>query len=171
MTSGTPARASKVAVVARKSWKRSSSEERRMKNVQVIDGAENCTYSLFAVTERDFALLFPDRQDVAFIDEILSRMQADRAEVVLAKLWSRPVLKSAARGIHGTLFYELNVKKRYYPTRKEVEVDSSSINRAQRKLFEKVIATEQARARVRKKVLARPKKKPGSSYRARGPRA
>jgi hypothetical protein len=95
-----------------------------MKNVQVIDGATNCTYSLFAVTERD-----------------------------------------------GTLFYELNLKKRYYPTRKEVEVDSSSINMAQRKLFEKMIAAEQARARVRKKVLARPKKKPGSSNRAREPRA
>jgi hypothetical protein len=89
-----------------------------MKNVRVIDGAKNYTYSLSAATEQEFARLLPDRQDVAFIDEVVSRLQRDEAGALLANLWSRPVLKSAARGIHGTLFYELDFKRKYYPTRK-----------------------------------------------------
>jgi hypothetical protein len=32
-------------------------------------------------------------------------------------------LKSAAHGIRGTLFYELDVKKKYHPTRKKVEAE------------------------------------------------
>jgi hypothetical protein len=74
----------------------------------------------FSSQDQEFARLFPDREDVAFIDEALSRPHRDETEALLAKLWSHPVLKSAARGICGTLFYELDVKKKYHPTRKKV---------------------------------------------------
>jgi hypothetical protein len=40
-----------------------------MKNIQVIDGAENCVYDIFAATDEEFSLIFPRGQDVAFIDE------------------------------------------------------------------------------------------------------
>jgi hypothetical protein len=30
------------------------------KHIQVIDPALNCTYDIFAASEEDFALLFPD---------------------------------------------------------------------------------------------------------------
>ncbi len=41
-----------------------------MKNIQVIDGAVNCVYDIFAATEEEFDLIFPSGQDVAFIDEV-----------------------------------------------------------------------------------------------------
>jgi hypothetical protein len=31
-----------------------------MKNIQVIDGALNCTFSIFEATDEEFALLFPE---------------------------------------------------------------------------------------------------------------
>ena len=35
-----------------------------MKNILVIDGAENCAYSVFQATEAEFRLIFPeDGQD------------------------------------------------------------------------------------------------------------
>lgn len=93
-----------------------------MKNIQVIDGAENCVYDIFAATEEEFALIFPPGQDVAFIDEVMDaapdRALLDRA---FNAIWARRLAKSAAMGIHGLLFYELSEKKPYYPTRRDEE--------------------------------------------------
>ena len=45
-----------------------------MKNVQVIDGASNCTYPVYAFTPEEFATLFPaPGQDVEFIEDIQNR--------------------------------------------------------------------------------------------------
>lgn len=41
-----------------------------MKNIQVFDGAENAVYDIFVATDEEFALIFPDGTDVAFIDEV-----------------------------------------------------------------------------------------------------
>ena len=38
-----------------------------MKNIQIIDGAENCVYDLFAATDEEFARIFPIGTDIAFI--------------------------------------------------------------------------------------------------------
>ena len=92
-----------------------------MKNIQVIDGAENCVYDIFAATDEQFALIFPPGEDVAFIDEVLARGPAAVLETTFADLWTRPVRKVDAMGIHGTLFYELERKKPFYPTRRDDE--------------------------------------------------
>jgi len=44
-----------------------------MKNIQVIDGALNAVYDIFAATNADFALIFAPGEDVAFIDEVVAR--------------------------------------------------------------------------------------------------
>jgi hypothetical protein len=44
-----------------------------MKNIQVIDGANNAVYDIFAATDEEFTLIFPEGQDVAFIEEVLAR--------------------------------------------------------------------------------------------------
>jgi hypothetical protein len=44
-----------------------------MKNIQVIDGAENCVYDIFSATDEEFALIFEAGTDVAFIDEVYDR--------------------------------------------------------------------------------------------------
>lgn len=89
----------------------------RMKNIQVIDGARNSAYDIFAATEEEFSLIFPLGQDVAFIDEVMAR----RPEMSLDDIWKRRIPKRQAMGIHGLLFYELDYKKQYYPTRRDEE--------------------------------------------------
>jgi hypothetical protein len=42
-----------------------------MKNIQVIDGALNCTFSFFQATDEEFLLLFPDpRQDIQYAEDL-----------------------------------------------------------------------------------------------------
>ena len=93
-----------------------------MKNIQVIDGAQNCVYDIFAATEEEFSLIFPAGQDVAFIDEVY-KPGCDEAELNRAfnAIWGRRLAKPEAIGIHGMLFYELDEKKPYYPTRRYEE--------------------------------------------------
>jgi len=92
-----------------------------MKNIQVIDGAQNCVYDIFAATEDEFALVFPLGTDIAFIDEVYENVDEQLLDAAFKCIWQRPVQKSQANGIHGTLFYELEEKKIYYPTRKDAE--------------------------------------------------
>ena len=92
-----------------------------MKNIQVIDGAANCVHDIFATSDEDFALIFPDGEDIAFIDDVTARVDASRLDPVFGRLWSRRVAKVDAVGIHGTLFYQLESKKPYYPTRRDEE--------------------------------------------------
>lgn len=92
-----------------------------MKNIQIIDGAINCAYDIFSVTDEEFALVFPEGTNIAFIDEVMSRHDYVVIDEAFQRIWSRPVQKSEAMGIHGLLFYELEEKKRYYPTRRDEE--------------------------------------------------
>jgi hypothetical protein len=92
-----------------------------MKNIQVIDNAVNCVYDLFAATDEEFALIFPDGQDIAFIDEVCEREGEKRVADAFNKIWKRRLRKCDAVGIHGLLFYGLEEKKVYYRTRRDEE--------------------------------------------------
>ena len=93
-----------------------------MKNIQIIDGAANCTYSVFAATEEEFVAIFPNGADIEFIDDFFERVGESMAGKITGELWDRPVDKKLVQGIHGTLFYQLANKKQYYPTKKESEM-------------------------------------------------
>lgn len=94
-----------------------------MKNVQIIDGAENCTYSIFAFTEKEFKLVFPNAgQDIEFIEDVVERVGDQQVGDMLAPVWERRIDKKKVRGIHGTLFYGLAYKKKYYPTKRDCEM-------------------------------------------------
>ncbi len=94
-----------------------------MKNIQVIDGAQNCSYSIFSVTDEEFQILFPaPGQDIEFIEDAIERVGDFRLGEIMAPVWKRPVKKSEAQGIHGTLFYELTNKKKYYPGKKSSDL-------------------------------------------------
>jgi hypothetical protein len=95
-----------------------------VKNIQVIDAAENAVFDVFAATEDEFALIFPADQDVAFIDEVCARVDATQLQTALAALWTRRIPKREAFGIHGTLFYEHEHKKIYYPTRRDEDAQN-----------------------------------------------
>ncbi|MEG7978457.1 MAG: hypothetical protein NY202_00600 [Mollicutes bacterium UO1] len=39
------------------------------KNIQVIDGADNCHYPIYSIEEEYFNLIFPNGQDIEFIED------------------------------------------------------------------------------------------------------
>ena len=92
-----------------------------MKNIQVIDGAVNCVYDIFAATEDEFSTIFPSDQDVAFIEDVFAAGDASALNAAFENIWKRRIPKASALGVHGTLFYELHEKKVYYPTFKDEE--------------------------------------------------
>ena len=107
-----------------------------MKNIQVIDGALNCTFSIFQATEEEFALLFPDpRQDIQYAEDLTLLSPQEDVEAALGRIWERPIRKQDALGIHGTLFSGLERYKTYYRGNREDAVDPSALNQAQRRLF------------------------------------
>ncbi len=107
-----------------------------MRAIQVIDGADNCTFSLFLVSEEEFATIFPNDQDIEFAEDIVARVGEEAWTQLTAHLWNRPILKSQAHGIHGTLFFEFGSKRHHFPnSKKEKDFDASMINPAQRRMF------------------------------------
>jgi hypothetical protein len=53
-----------------------------VKYSQVIDGAENCVYDVFATSEEDHALLFPNHTDIAFAKDLETRSDAPAVAVL-----------------------------------------------------------------------------------------
>jgi hypothetical protein len=107
-----------------------------MKNIQVIDGAKNCTFSIFQATDEEFILLFPEAgQEVQFAVDLVSLPNQNEINAALGRIWDRPIRKRDAQGIHGTLYYELERYKSLYRQKREDGVDPLAINSAQRRLF------------------------------------
>jgi len=93
------------------------------RNVQVIDGARNCTFDIFSTPEEDFGQIFPaDGQDIEFIGDFLARVGEAEGLRILTAMWDSREDKKRVHGIHGTLFYELDFKKEFYPTKRESEM-------------------------------------------------
>jgi hypothetical protein len=100
-----------------------------MKNIQIIDGAQNCVYDIFMATEEEYSLIFPSETDIAFIDEVYAREDGAMLDAAFNNIWLRPVQKPKANGIHGILFYELEEKKIYYPTRRDCDAVNANGSR------------------------------------------
>jgi hypothetical protein len=107
-----------------------------MKNIQIIDGAVNATFSIFQATEEEFLVIFPDGRDIEVVDDLFDRVGEAEASRLLAPLWQRPILKRDALGIHGTLYFGAEERREFLPdSRREVDWDESCVNEAQRELF------------------------------------
>ncbi len=89
-----------------------------MKNIQVIDDADNCVYDVFQVEDADFLKLFGSDTDIAFAEDFELR---DDLVPVFKRLWINRIPKVDVHGIHGTFFVALAHKKAYYPSRKDEE--------------------------------------------------
>src|ERR1700693_4331559 len=99
-----------------------------MKNVQIIDGGLNCTFSLFQATEEEFALLFPEpRQDIQYVEDLVRLADPSEINAALRRIRQRPIRKSEAQGIHGTLFYQLERYKKWYREKREDGIEPSAI--------------------------------------------
>jgi hypothetical protein len=94
-----------------------------MKNVLIIDGADNCEYAIFAMTDDEFKVVFPgERQNVEFIEDLVDRISEEGVASLFKAVWKRGVKKPDVVGIHGTLFYQLSWKRKYYPTKNDQEM-------------------------------------------------
>jgi len=107
-----------------------------MKNIQIIDSADNCTFSIFQFTDEQFALIFSAAgQDIAFAEELEASLDERQIRQAFDGVWDRPLSKTMAMGIHGTIFYGFEDKKGCFPaTRRECDWDELSLNSAQREL-------------------------------------
>jgi hypothetical protein len=106
------------------------------RNIQIIDGADNATFSVFQATSTEFAQIFPAGQDMEIADDFVRRVGEAQAKLTFEAIWERPILKRDANGIPGTLYFNYESKRQHLPTSKrEVDLDELSINPAQRKLF------------------------------------
>jgi hypothetical protein len=109
-----------------------------MKNIQIVDGALNATFSIFQATDEEFVGMFPGGQDIELVEDLVERLGEDAAGSLLEPLWQRPILKRDALGIHGTLYFGHANRRAHIPaSKREVDWDDSSINQAQRDLFAK----------------------------------
>jgi len=99
-----------------------------MKNIQVIDGATNCAYCIYQISDDNFTLIFPtEGQDIEFIDDLFSRLGEHKAEEILSPIWERRVDKKNILGLHGTLFYQMEFKKKFYPNKQESDLDNAAL--------------------------------------------
>ncbi len=111
-----------------------------MKNIQIIDGAENATYSIFQGTDLEFEKIFPGPgQDIEVVEDYVGRVGETEASRTLSKVWERPIHKRHAHGIHGTLYYDCEEKSKYLPaSKREIDRALGQINEAQRALYAKL---------------------------------
>ena len=92
-----------------------------MKNVQVIDTAVNCAYTVYQLTDEEFDIVFPDGQDIEFSEDLAQRMGPDDPSV-LFDAWDRHQNRKDVHGIHGTYYIGWRDRlKRWYPTKREAE--------------------------------------------------
>lgn len=103
-----------------------------MKNIQMIDGAENSSYSIYQVSEETFNLVFPlPGQDIEFVEDISSRLGKKRAGLLIQAINKGFIKKTDANGIHGTLFFELAKRKRaFYPNKRETDLFDKEVQRS-----------------------------------------
>jgi hypothetical protein len=108
-----------------------------VKNIQVIDAADNCTFSVFQATEDEFQALFPgEGQDIEFSRDLFERLTEAQASSMMEAIWQRPILKKEAVGIHGTLFFQFESRRKYFPeTKREKDWNPAYLSAAQREVY------------------------------------
>ncbi|HEX3919771.1 MAG TPA: hypothetical protein VHW60_20725 [Caulobacteraceae bacterium] len=122
-----------------------------MKNVQIVDGADNATFAVFQATDEEFRLIFPrPGQDLEIPEALFRRLGAARANEVLRPMWNRPILKKDIQGIHGTLFYNYFDKRHHLPaSKREIDREESQISEPERELYRRARAENAKRLRRR----------------------
>ena len=111
-----------------------------MKNIQIIDGADNATFSIFQATPEESGTIFPQRgQDLEVVDNYFARVGEAEAHLVLCAIWERPIHKPDFQGLHGTLFYDYAEKAKYLPQpKRELDRHPGQLNPAQRALYDRL---------------------------------
>jgi hypothetical protein len=111
-----------------------------VKNIQIVDGAVNATYSIFQATDEEFEQIFPQPgQDLEIAEDYIDRVGEDEAGRTLSNLWIRPIHKRDVQGIHGTLYYNYREYASYLPkSKREIDRHEGQLNQAERNLYAKL---------------------------------
>ena len=72
-----------------------------MKNIHVIDGADNCVYDIFAATDEEFVIVLKDGEDIAFIDEIYERVDSSLLDTNSVVRYERNEMQAPLIMVHG----------------------------------------------------------------------
>ena len=95
-----------------------------MKNVQIIDGATNCSHSIYSVPDDVFSEIFPEEnQDIEFWEDVIRRVGKKRATELMKFTWHSRIVKRELLGLHGTLFIDLERRKQDYPNKRDSDLD------------------------------------------------
>lgn len=95
-----------------------------MKNMQLVEPAENCWFAIYSLEEDDFALIFPaPGQDVEFFEDVVKRLGKSEAHELLVRTTRRYVHKPDIHGIHGTLFCDFEQRKKHFPNKQYADLD------------------------------------------------
>jgi len=128
--------------------------QRKMKNIQVSDGATNCAFSVYQISEECFHSIFPgERQNIEFIDDLILRLGEQRAGEILTPVWKNRVEKEDIIGLHGTLFFEMKFKKKYYPNKRESDLDDPDLQKYYLKIMKALEQAECHRRRLQRSVF------------------
>ena len=72
-----------------------------MKHIEIVDGALNSRFELYAVTDQVFDLLFPAEKDEIYLEDLSKELQEDAA--FWDQVYAREVNRHTVQGIHGIL--------------------------------------------------------------------
>lgn len=76
-----------------------------MKNIQVLDGAVNCEFPIYAAANEEFGEIFPGLdQDLKIVEDFIARVGEDRADAILGAIWDRRRDKSRPSAFTGPSF-------------------------------------------------------------------
>jgi hypothetical protein len=53
-----------------------------MKNIKIIDDADNCTYSIYEISDEQFSVIFPNEADVEFVEDLEHRLGREEFEKI-----------------------------------------------------------------------------------------
>jgi hypothetical protein len=101
-----------------------------MKNIQIIDDAVNCSYSIYSIPDDAFQMLFPKPgQDIEFLEDAIDRLGQKSVGDIMKFTWTSRLPKASVRGIHGTLFVGMLERKRFYPHKTEADMDDGEFQK------------------------------------------
>ena len=72
-----------------------------MKHIEIVDGALNSRFELYAVTEQVFDLLFPTEKDEIYFEDLSKELQENAA--FWDQVYAQEVNRRTVQGIHGIL--------------------------------------------------------------------
>jgi hypothetical protein len=72
-----------------------------MKNIEIVDGALNSRFEIYAVDDEVFGTLFPEGKDEIYLEDLSEELQDDA--VFWNRVYACEVDRRSVQGIHGIL--------------------------------------------------------------------